>query len=571
MALKVFKPRFRLPFLVSQAEKLALFADLPGMQAARRLVLTPQRNAELLHQYPDLIYAVLMPWIDGPTWEEVLLGQIPLTPQQSLALGRSLADVLSVLEQHGVAHCDLSAPNVMLPELAGGEGVALVDLEGFYAPGMLQPQALSTGSAGYAHKQAAGGLWGPEADRFAGAVLLAEMLGWCDERVREASWGESYFGPDEMQEDTERYRLLVNVLRERWGEGVARLFERAWRSDTLTECPTFGEWLVMLLDKTSSVATAEREAKASTLPLAIPSKAALVAVRAFMWEARQMEEKGELDEVSKETAPDFHGVNTQSMDEWNTPQSKKRSWMWGVIFLLVAFIVALIGSGVWLMFESSHQGSGPENTTSLYVAPTNTPYSVASYVPSSTLAPSPSLAVVPARKSTPLPTLVPTVTPTYCPSLTPTRSCSRAVGLSFDKVWEERRTRLGCATNTLHVTWVANEEFERGEMFWRKDTDDILVLYDTGRWVRYDNIWHEGDPEYSCTDIAPSQSPPAPRLGFGKVWCTYPAVREGVGWALDKEGGFYGIAQDFERGHLIGNNKDTIYVLYGDGRWERER
>ena len=35
MALKVFKPRFRLPFLVSQAEKLAVFANLPGMQAVQ--------------------------------------------------------------------------------------------------------------------------------------------------------------------------------------------------------------------------------------------------------------------------------------------------------------------------------------------------------------------------------------------------------------------------------------------------------------------------------------------------------------------------------------------------------
>ncbi len=35
MALKVFKPRFRLPFLVSQAKKLAVSADLPGMQAVQ--------------------------------------------------------------------------------------------------------------------------------------------------------------------------------------------------------------------------------------------------------------------------------------------------------------------------------------------------------------------------------------------------------------------------------------------------------------------------------------------------------------------------------------------------------
>jgi hypothetical protein len=245
-ALKVFKPRFRLPFLVSQADRMAPLAALPGLRACRRTVLTPSRHADLLRQYPDLTYAVLMPWIEGPTWFDVLMDRKPLPPETSLALARSLAQVLARMEEQGIAHCDLSAPNVMLPLLAGGTGVELVDLEGLYAPGMTRPQELSSGSAGYAHRQATGGLWGPEADRFAGAVLLAEMLGWCDPQVVQAAWGESYFAPQEMQQDTPRYRTLVAALERRWGSNVARLFERAWRSDSLLDCPTFGEWMVAL-------------------------------------------------------------------------------------------------------------------------------------------------------------------------------------------------------------------------------------------------------------------------------------------------------------------------------------
>jgi hypothetical protein len=124
--------------------------------------------------------------------------------------------------------------------------VELVDLEGLYAPGMTRPQELSSGSAGYAHRQARGGLWGPEADRFAGAVLLAEMLGWCDPQVVQAAWGESYFDPQEMQQETPRYHTLVEALERQWGSSVARLLERAWRSDSLLDCPTFGEWMVAL-------------------------------------------------------------------------------------------------------------------------------------------------------------------------------------------------------------------------------------------------------------------------------------------------------------------------------------
>jgi Serine/threonine protein kinase len=245
-ALKVFKPRFRMPYLVSQAEKLAAFADLPGLQAARRRVLTRVQNPDLLQQHPDLIYAVLMPWIEGPTWFDILMDRKPLSPETSLALAHSLAQVLARMEEQGIAHCDLSAPNVMLPLLAGGTGVELVDLEGLYAPGMTRPQELSSGSAGYAHRQATGGLWGPEADRFAGAVLLAEMLGWCDPQVVQAAWGESYFAPQEMQQDTPRYHTLVAALERRWGSNVARLFERAWRSDSCWTAPPFGEWMVAL-------------------------------------------------------------------------------------------------------------------------------------------------------------------------------------------------------------------------------------------------------------------------------------------------------------------------------------
>jgi hypothetical protein len=207
MALKVFRARFRTPALVSQAEKLAAFADLPGLTVCRRTVLTPTRHADLLRREPDLTYAVLMPWIEGPTWVEVMLEKRPLTPQQALDLARAFAQVLVRMEEQGLAHCDLSGPNVLLPMLANsplplGEGpgvrVELVDVEGLYAPGLPRPEVLPSGSSGYAHRTAREGLWGPTADRFAGAVLLAEMLGWGDESVREACYGETYFDPAEM-------------------------------------------------------------------------------------------------------------------------------------------------------------------------------------------------------------------------------------------------------------------------------------------------------------------------------------------------------------------------------------
>jgi hypothetical protein len=320
MALKVFRARFRTPALVSQAEKLAAFAGLPGLQVARRTVLTPQRDADLLRREPDLTYAVLMPWVEGPTWQEVLLEKRPLTPQQALTLAHALAEILSQMEQHGIAHCDLSGPNVLLPALtpasgspapggrgARGEGVALVDLEGLYAPGFGRPEALSSGSAGYAHAQAAAGLWSPNADRFAGAVLLAEMLGWCDPQVVQAAWGESYFDPQEMQQDSARYQALLAALQRHWGDAVARLFARAWHSETLADCPTFGEWLVALPltpspQPPSPLPQAGEEKGVAAQPAGEAVRAAVevtAEIRAFMQAARRMEEQRDLESALK--------------------------------------------------------------------------------------------------------------------------------------------------------------------------------------------------------------------------------------------------------------------------------
>lgn len=251
-ALKVFKPRYRVPTLVSLSARLSTFTDLPGLQVCKRTVITARRHIDLVRQYQDLTYAVLMPWIQGPTWMEVLLDGRQLSPQQCLGLAQSLTEVLAAMEERGAAHCDLSGPNLLLPSLAqhgmqdSHSGVELVDVEQFHGPGLERPVVLPGGSSGYAHRTALSGLWQPEADRFAGALLLAEMLGWCDSRVREAAWGESYFEPGEMHRSTDRYQTLHQVLRQRWGLGIAQLLDRVWQSEILADCPTFGEWLATL-------------------------------------------------------------------------------------------------------------------------------------------------------------------------------------------------------------------------------------------------------------------------------------------------------------------------------------
>lgn len=238
-ALKVFLRQYREPRLVGQSERIRGYAALPGLRVCEREVLTASRHRDLIRDQMDLAYAVLMPWIAGRTWQEIVVGRDILQTESALASAQMLAETLVGMEERGLAHCDLSGPNLIL--LPGG-GIELVDLEEMYAPDLVRPKALPGGSPGYAHRTAPEGLWREEADRFAGAVLIAEILGWAEEKIREQAWGEGYFQPEDMGANCERFHLLCNVLR-RWDPALKDLFEAAWFSDTLAGCPTFTEWM----------------------------------------------------------------------------------------------------------------------------------------------------------------------------------------------------------------------------------------------------------------------------------------------------------------------------------------
>jgi serine/threonine protein kinase len=245
-ALKVFLRQYREPRLVGQSERIRPYTALSGLRACERQVLTGSRHPVLLREHAELAYAVLMPWIHGRTWTEIMLSDSEWSANDALHFASNLADVLANMEQRGLAHCDLSGPNVILTP---DKKIELVDLEEFYSSDLVRPGALPGGSPGYAHRTAPEGLWHAEADRFSGAILIAEILAWSDESIREGAWGEGYFDPAEMQEDNDRFLFLTTHIENRWGVSVRSLFERAWESDTLGLCPTFAEWAVALPDK----------------------------------------------------------------------------------------------------------------------------------------------------------------------------------------------------------------------------------------------------------------------------------------------------------------------------------
>ncbi len=243
-ALKVFRPAFRHPGLLASAEALSWAHELPGMQVCDQRVITQETHPDLVAQYDDLDYAMVMPWIEGQTWFDFLQKRERVSLDQSRALAENMAWVLYALELNHLAHCDLSSGNVIVDP--SRDGIHLVDVEDLYSPWLTPPPMVPAGTPGYQHEEAAGeGQWRPTGDRFAGALLLAEMLGWAHPDVRKAAYGESYFAPGELQRQTERYDILVDVLRA-YDPGFAETFEAVWRSESLEKCPPLSSWYDLL-------------------------------------------------------------------------------------------------------------------------------------------------------------------------------------------------------------------------------------------------------------------------------------------------------------------------------------
>lgn len=250
LALKYFKLKYRVPELVKVAEALKQYADLPGLRAARRTVFTKAANADLLTHYPALEYGMMMPWLPGTTWYDVITTKAILLPQDSVKIAQETSRILANLEDKGVAHCDIAGANVMLERRAGQVTghVELVDIEEMYGPNLPQPVEAPAGQDGYQHRYSRQhGQWSAVGDRFSAAVLLVEMLSWANPRIRQNSTDEHYFAASEMQDaESARYRLLLEVLRDDYSQPIAESFEVAWRSNTLSTCPLLAQWRDLL-------------------------------------------------------------------------------------------------------------------------------------------------------------------------------------------------------------------------------------------------------------------------------------------------------------------------------------
>jgi hypothetical protein len=171
-------------------------------------------------------------------------GRQELAPAEGLALALDLAAVLAALEADDMAHGALSGATLLLPVEPDGCLIELTGLERLYAPGLAPPPALPPRFTGYG-LASEHGAWQPEADRRAGGILLAELLGWGEGRVRAAAWEQSYFAPPDVGQPCEHYELLRHTLAQR-SPSAAELLDAVWRAPTLVDCPALRDWLAVL-------------------------------------------------------------------------------------------------------------------------------------------------------------------------------------------------------------------------------------------------------------------------------------------------------------------------------------
>lgn len=242
-ALKVFYPEYQDKRLIKNTERISQFKALRGFRVAERTVIDRKSFPDIVDEFPELNYSVLMPWIQGTIWGNLMISERPLPQGKYFQIAKILLEIIYTLEDQGLAHCDLSNNNFIIdPTLSS---IELIDIEDMYAPDMPRPiPDISYGTIGYRTKWIAeNGLWGPKSDRFASAILCSEIITWHNKEIRDNKAGDtSFFDEVEIGEASERYRIMKSYLG-KLDSDLPVLFEKAWFSKNSDHCPPVTDWM----------------------------------------------------------------------------------------------------------------------------------------------------------------------------------------------------------------------------------------------------------------------------------------------------------------------------------------
>jgi serine/threonine protein kinase len=241
--LKMFKNRRRAAYAIAVMNRINLLGAINGLVAARRAVITEHET--ITHTYPDLTYAVIMPWIHGQTVSDLVNagfgGTAECVPSVSRDLAIQFLSTMSELERRGMVHTDISSNNVMIDMRE--ESVQLIDLDQMYLPGVEYPSSTLLQTPGYRHPldQQQNITF---ADRFGTAILTSEILLLGSREVLRLAKTENIFGQD-LGRNTEIFARAESFLRSSC-PAFTELFRTAWFSHTSAACPPIMELFAAL-------------------------------------------------------------------------------------------------------------------------------------------------------------------------------------------------------------------------------------------------------------------------------------------------------------------------------------
>ena len=141
------------------------------------------------------------------------------------------------------------------------------------------------------------------------------------------------------------------------------------------------------------------------------------------------------------------------------------------------------------------------------------------------------------------------------------------------------REQMGCALGEALFEPVAINEFGDGPdfdrfMLWFSSNQQIVVLLPNQTWEAFPDTWTEDQPELTCTlEGVETASPPLPRRGFGKLWCTVGELQQIMG-TIPREERLcqHTVVQPFEQGRLLACFEDASirYIrILDDGAWDQ--
>lgn len=254
-ALKVFKPEYQHEYSSANFQFFQQqLADIPAFYwVKQRILINQTEDSILITKYPHIENAILMPWLDYPTLDGLRkhITQTLTRQDKCRALAGILAHTLAVLEHRGIAHGDISISNVLINW--DEAELYIIDIEEMFHASLTKPSMVplsNGGTSGYRFRSTFTS-WQPEADRFAGAILISEILTLSRTACRDASAEESYFTQDDLDRrftsSIERFDTLKEEMQEITnGSKLIQLLEPTWRANAITDIPELVQWHTLL-------------------------------------------------------------------------------------------------------------------------------------------------------------------------------------------------------------------------------------------------------------------------------------------------------------------------------------